>query len=115
MNLHYLKGALFENLIINEFIKRNFNRGERRQPYFWQDAQGKEIDCLLTDGDKVVAVEIKSGKTMSENYFENLEYWYKLAKVSREQIYVVYGGDQSLKTSAGSLVSWRDLKLITTS
>ncbi len=25
---HYLKGALFENLIINEFIKRNYNRGE---------------------------------------------------------------------------------------
>ena len=35
VNLHYAKGALFENLIINEFIKRKFNRGERRQPYFW--------------------------------------------------------------------------------
>jgi predicted AAA+ superfamily ATPase len=29
VNLHYLKGALFENLIINEFIKRYFHRGEQ--------------------------------------------------------------------------------------
>jgi predicted AAA+ superfamily ATPase len=35
VNLHYMKGAPFENLIINEFIKRNFNRGERHMPYFW--------------------------------------------------------------------------------
>jgi len=41
---HYLKGGLFENLIINEFIKRNFHRGENRLPYFWHDNHGKEID-----------------------------------------------------------------------
>ena len=63
VNLHYMKGALFENLIINEFIKRNFHRGENRQPYFWQDSHGKEIDCLLVDGERVTPVEIKSGQT----------------------------------------------------
>jgi predicted AAA+ superfamily ATPase len=107
-----MKGALFENLIINEFIKRNFNRGEHRQPYFWQDSHGKEIDCLLVDGEKMTAVEIKSGKTMSSNYFDNLEYWRGLARTSQEQSYVVYGGDQSLQTSAGKLVSWRELNRI---
>lgn len=112
VNLHYMKGALFENLIINEFIKRNFNRGEHRQPYFWQDSHGKEIDCLLVDGEKMTAVEIKSGKTVSSNYFDNLEYWRGLAGTSQDQSYVVYGGDQSLQTSAGKLVSWRELNLI---
>jgi predicted AAA+ superfamily ATPase len=112
VKLHYMKGALFENLIINEFIKYNFNRGEYHLPYFWQDSRGKEIDCLLVDGEKVVPVEIKSGKTISNSYFDNLEYWRHLAATPKEPGYVVYGGDQSLQTSAGSFVSWRELNRI---
>jgi predicted AAA+ superfamily ATPase len=112
VNLHYLKGALFENLIINEFIKRYFHRGERRQPYFWQDSRGKEIDCLLVDGEKIVPIEIKSGKTISNSYFDNLEYWRQLANMPEGQSYVIYGGEQSMQTSAGSFVSWRQLNRI---
>lgn len=112
VNLHYLKGALFENLIITEFIKRNFHHGDNQQPYFWQDNHGKEIDCLLVNGEKIVPVEIKSGKTISSSYFDNLKYWRQLANVPDEQGYVVYGGEQSLQTSAGAFVSWRQLSRI---
>ena len=112
VNLHYMKGSLFENLILNEFIKRSFNRGENRQPYYWQDNHGKEIDCLLVNGEKVTAVEIKSGKTMSTSYFENLNYWRSLAALPENQEFVVYGGDQSMQTGAGTLISWKNLDRI---
>ena len=112
VNLHYMKGSLFENLILNEFIKRSFNRGENRQPYYWQDNHGKEIDCLLADGEKVTAVEIKSGKTMSTSYFENLIYWRSMTALPESQEFVVYGGDQSIQTGAGTLISWKDLDRI---
>jgi uncharacterized protein len=112
VNLHYMKGALFENLIINEFIKRSFHRGENRQPYFWQDSHGKEIDCLLVSGDEVTLVEIKSGKTISTSYFDNLKYWRPLPSLPEDQGYVVYGGEQSIQTGAGALVSWRQLERI---
>jgi predicted AAA+ superfamily ATPase len=112
VRLHYLKGSLFENLIFNEFIKRNFNRGENRQPYFWQDNHGKEIDCLLVDGERVTPVEVKSGKTMSTSYFDNLKYWRSLAALPEDMGYVVYGGEQSMQTSAGLLISWRNLDRI---
>jgi uncharacterized protein len=112
VNHHFMKGALFENLIINEFIKRNFHRGDHRQPYFWQDSQGKEIDCLLVDGETIVPVEIKSGKTISTSYFDNLKYWRQLTAIPKEHGYVVYGGEQSIQTSAGAFISWRELNRI---
>jgi predicted AAA+ superfamily ATPase len=112
VSLHYMKGALFENLIINEFIKRKFHRGEQPQLYFWQDSQGKEIDCLLVAGEKIVPVEIKSGRTLANSYFDNLNYWLPLAAVPDVQGYVVYGGEQSMQTSAGTFISWRHLDRI---
>lgn len=109
---HYMKGALFENMVINEFIKRNFNRGDNHQPYFWQDNHGKEIDCLLVNGENITPVEVKSGKTMSTSYFDNLKYWRSLAALPEDQGYVVYGGDQSMQTSRGALISWQNLDRI---
>lgn len=112
VKLHYMKGALFENLVLNEFIKRNYHAGRNDQPYFWQDNHGKEIDCLLVDGEQITPVEIKSGKTVSTAYFDNLKYWRSLADVPEKREFVVYGGDKSLRTSAGVLVSWRHLERI---
>jgi predicted AAA+ superfamily ATPase len=109
INLHYMRGALFENLIFNECIKHNFNRGDNRQPFFWQDNHGKEIDCVLENGSNVTAVEIKSGKTISTSYFDNLRYWRSLPGLPVSREFVVYGGDQSLETQAGALISWREL------
>lgn len=112
VHLHYMKGSLFENLILNEFIKRSFNRGENRQPYFWQDNHGKEVDCLLVNGEGVVPVEVKSGKTVSASYFNHLKHWRLLAGLPESSGYVVYGGEESLQTSFGALVSWRELDRI---
>jgi predicted AAA+ superfamily ATPase len=112
VNLHYLKGALFENLILNEFIKRSFHRGENHLPYFWQDSQGKEIDCLLVDGENIIPIEFKSGKTIANSYFDNLKYWRQLTGMPEKQGFVVYGGEQSMQTSVGSFISWRQLERI---
>ena len=81
-------------------------------PYFWQDSQGKEIDCLLVDGDHIVPVEIKSGKTMANHYFDNLKYWQKLSGTPESKDYVVYGGNQTIETGTGKLVSWKELEKI---
>ncbi|MRS02714.1 DUF4143 domain-containing protein, partial [bacterium] len=77
--------------------------------YYWQDNHGKEIDCVFENNEDLVAIEIKSGKTISTSYFDNLTYWQKLAGETGKSSYVVYGGEQSMKTSAGELVSWREL------
>ncbi|KAA6323636.1 hypothetical protein EZS27_026941 [termite gut metagenome] len=60
---HFLRGGLFENLVINEFIKESLNKGQAPQLYFWRDKTGNEIDLLQIVGNKQYAYEIKSGAT----------------------------------------------------
>ncbi|MBX3055539.1 MAG: ATP-binding protein [Anaerolineae bacterium] len=112
LQTHYLKGALFKNLVVGEFIKQAYNRGEHAYPYFWQDSRGNEIDCLLANGDAgIKLVEIKAGKTVTDSYFRNIRYWQNLAGKTATA-YVVYGGDRSLQMGDGQLVSWRELEQI---
>lgn len=106
---HFLKGGLFENLVINEFIKRARNMGDPGFPHFWRDSRGKEIDCLLTVNAAPKPIEIKAGRTASGSYFDNIKYWRRVSQAADDREGVVYGGDLSINTSAGSLISWRDL------
>jgi predicted AAA+ superfamily ATPase len=103
VGIHFLRGALFENLIINEFVKRALHQGERPQLYFWQDNKGREIDCLLERQGELVAVELKSGKTAVSDYFANLRYWQQLNPSLPATGFVVYGGDLSLQTAVFSV------------
>jgi uncharacterized protein len=115
VGLHYMRGALFENLVLNEFVKRSIHRGQNQYPYFWQDSQAKEIDCLLVDGDEITPIEIKSGKTISDSYFDNFKFWRNLTGETEKNGVVIYGGDQSMQTSAGKLLSWRELNTLSVS
>jgi predicted AAA+ superfamily ATPase len=105
---HYLKGNLFENLIMNEYSKSRLNRGKGLNHYFWQTKDKKEIDLLIEEAGKFRVFEIKSSKTKQMNYFDNLVYWQKLTKEQKNELNVIYGGDEDIKTSIGNYISWRN-------
>jgi len=109
VSTHFLRGGLFENLVISEFIKDYFNKGCEPQASFWRDKTGNEIDLLITENNKQYAYEIKSGATYSNDHFKGISYWRKLSGADAEQCSVIYTGDKSLKTSQGSVVSWHEL------
>lgn len=46
LNNHPLKGSLFENIIINEFLKKNFRRNFSEEFNFWSDNIGHEVGVL---------------------------------------------------------------------
>jgi hypothetical protein len=107
---HYAKGALFENLIVNEFIKNRFHNGLMPRFYFWQNKTRQEIDLIVDTADSPIPFEIKSGMTMQENYFSNLKYWQQLTGEVSENLNVIYGGTNNLKSSKGNFISWKNLK-----
>jgi len=109
LSSHYLIGGLFENYIISELIKNRFNKGLNSNTYFWRDSKGHEVDCVLEYGDKIIPIEIKSGKTISLEYFKNLKYWKNISSCSSDNAMVIYGGNKTLNTKEGTLLSWNQL------
>lgn len=103
---HFLRGELFEGLIISELKKYFLNRGLNVSTYFWRDRTGHEIDCVIEYGGKLITIEIKSGKTIKTNFLEGLEYWQKLTGSSPENSYLVYGGGENQKRSIGQVCGW---------
>jgi predicted AAA+ superfamily ATPase len=106
---HYLKGALFESLVISEIIKKRFNQGKQANCFFWRDKNGNEVDCLIDQGESLLPLEIKAGQTVTSDYFKGLDYFLKLAGDAVSKSYVVYGGDTNQTRTNAPVVSWKSL------
>ena len=106
----YLKGNLFETFIFTELLKHRYNMGLEPIFSFWRNKTGHEIDCIIEKDNKSIPVEIKSGRTPTEEYFKDIKYWNKLSGMKAADSYVIYGGNLSQKRSTGNLLSWKNIK-----
>ena len=108
INEHYLRGGLVESLVISELYKQFYNQAQEPSVYFWRDSHGHEIDCLLDYGTKLIPIEIKSGKTINQRFFDALHYWCTLANIDQAQAYIIYGGTENHELSSGKIISWKE-------
>ena len=92
---HPLRGNLFENFIITELLKQRLNSGKTNNLYFWRDNTGHEVDVLLEANGTLYPVEIKSGETITPDYFKAINYWNKISGNTTGTI--IYGGNQQQK------------------
>lgn len=106
---HYLFGSIFESFIINEFLKQNYNQAQVPNIYFWRNKIGKEIDILIEGPNKLIPIEVKSGQTITNDYFKNLNYYNNLANTNAKNSYVIYGGAQNQTRKQGNILGWRSL------
>ena len=72
VSTHSLRGALFENAVIVETLKYEYNRGYRPRLFFFRDNHGLECDLLRFSGTRLEAMEIKAGATIASDYFDAL-------------------------------------------
>ena len=108
LTLHPLKGSLFECLVVSELIKQKNNLGINDSLYFWRDKTGREIDLIIDKTNHFIPVEIKSGKTVHNEFFKHLRYWLKLTGEKNGKI--IYAGDDNQKRSEGiEIISWKSL------
>lgn len=104
LDSHFMRGALFENLVINQFVKDSFNSGRRPDLTFWRDSSGLEVDLIRTSGVELYGYEIKSGRTFQPDFFKGLSKWGTLSDTPADRLSVIYGGDNPLETSHGHVI-----------
>jgi len=88
-----LRGALFENLVISEFMKIKYNYLKNFNLFFYRDSNGTEIDLFIQYGLKITPIEIKSSKTFNEDFTKNLEKTHKIFKEIYSMPTVIYDGN----------------------
>ena len=104
---HPLRGALFETMVVDEFLKRRANVAGHWNINYYRDSNRNEIDLVIDHAGVVDLCEVKSGETFSSDWTNTMV---RLSAqfgsdVSRT---VIYGGDESQSRSEFELKSWRE-------
>ena len=112
LSIHSVRGALFENLVISEFLKQRLNQGLPSNLYFWRNNTGDEVDLLIEQGDFLTPVEIKSGQTFNADFVTGLTKWMCYAGPTALPAQLVYGGDNTMARQGVQVRSWRNLQAL---
>jgi predicted AAA+ superfamily ATPase len=109
LSTHASRGALFETLVVSEWVKRAFNAGQPDDLYFWRDSAGHEVDLLIPTGERFTPVEIKSGATFSGDWTAALR---KLSTLFGDAALlpgIIYGGDGLYEREGCQVAGWQAL------
>lgn len=104
-----MRGHLFENLIVEEMLKKRLNEGRESNLYFYRDSNMNEIDLLADNGGNFSAIEVKSAMTYSPNFSKALQKADEWIKPPITERMIIYTGD--LESSIGDikLLNYRNM------
>ena len=103
---HPLKGSIFENFVILEYLKQKNSSIENCNFYYWRSINGVEIDLIIEKNGELIPVEIKSGSTYQEKWWKNIYDWQSFSKNTTPGK-IIYGGDDNHSFSDGrSVISY---------
>ncbi len=106
---HSMRGAIFEGWVITEFMKRRLNQHQTPNLYFWRDNKGLEVDLIADLGERALAIEIKSGATVAQDWLKTLGQWTILAGPLAELPCLIYGGDRHEPRTQAEILPWREI------
>jgi len=66
-------GAVFENMLIMEFLKKKINMRLNADMYFYRDSNGVEADLVIDEGSSISLYEIKASKTLRSEMTRSLK------------------------------------------
>ena len=108
LSTHPLRGAIFENLVVAEFIKANLNAGKLPNCYFYRDNRGVEIDLIKQSGNEFCLYEIKSSKTFNPTFLKNIKI---VSNILGEQVCksaVLYDGKETRTSQTEGIYNFRN-------
>ncbi len=78
LDTHPLRGNIFENFVVSEYLKKLNNSGTEVNLYFWRDQKGHEVDLIEDRSTFLFPIEIKSSETFHSSFIANILYLNKL-------------------------------------
>jgi len=108
----YLRGQLFENFVVSEYVKMRIHAGQEPRVFFWRDSSGTEIDLLIDTAGQLYAVEIKAGMTVNDDFFAALRKFRKYSGLPAENCFLLYGGEERIQRKAASVLGWRSISTL---
>ena len=92
-----LRGPLFENFAVSEFLKRRLNRGLKPDMFFYRDNHGNEVDLILREGRRLVPDEIKSAATFTPAFHKGIARFRDVLSARATGGMILYNGTQELE------------------
>jgi len=86
LQIHPMRGALFENMLVLEYLKYCRHQGVANAMYFWRDNTGNEVDLLIERAGELWPVEMKSGATFQHEWLRGLHTWQRHAAAARQGV-----------------------------
>lgn len=104
LELDKMRGAIFENMVVMECLKRRYNQGKEGNVFFYRDSNGQEVDILVKEEGQLTAIEVKSSMTYQPAFVKSLQRLPEWTTTPIRCRAVVYAGD--FENTAG------DIKLV---
>lgn len=108
---HPAKGALFENMVVNEAMKNRLNRGKDPNLFFYRDKSQKEVDLLHTQANEIYAYEIKSSQSFHKEFFKGIDYLKGIFGDRLTRTAVIFDGKDELPTEQNGVYNFRNFYL----
>ncbi len=88
-----LRGAIFENMVVVEFLKKRLNLGLDSNLYFFRDSHQNEVDLIIRQGTRLVPIEIKSSQTYNPDFLKGIRYLRNLLPDLVDKPELIYDGN----------------------
>jgi predicted AAA+ superfamily ATPase len=99
-------GPLFETLVVSEWVKAFYHRGERPELFYWRSKSGLEVDLLIDRNGRLYPLEIKATATLLPGHAESLLKWKELAHGSADGGVIVANIEQPFAFKGLKAISW---------
>lgn len=85
-------GGIFENVIIKSFEYFSLNQSRLLRIFFFRDYQGREIDLIITRGERLIPIEITNSKDVSSEKITSFSYFFSLYPQAKQGV-IIYDGE----------------------
>lgn len=109
LKTHPLRGAIFENYIVLEFLKNRFNAGKTNNLFFYRDKSQREIDLVQEFGYKYYAYEIKSATNFNSDFFNNMNYLKNILGDNLLSTQLIFDGKTEINKPDSGTLNFRNI------